>query len=73
MAVEVTTAKKTSVYFWVKSLYTAITDLWKTCALADVDYLKSCVLQKFHSSAGCDDLPTELYQLTGEFYHACLI
>ena len=61
VAVEVAASEKTSVNLRMKSLYTTVTDFRKTCNLADVDDLESCILQKLHGTAGCDDLPTELH------------
>ena len=73
MAVEVTTSEETSVNLRMKGLYTTVTDFREACDLADVDNLESCILQKLHCAAGCDDFPTELHELTCEFYYASLI
>ena len=73
VAVKVTTSKKTSVNLRMKGLYAAITDFRKSSDLADVDYSKSCILQKLHCATGCDNFPTELHKLTCEFYYACLV
>ena len=73
MAVKVATAQKASVHLRMKGLDTSVTDFRESRYLADIDYLKSCILQKFHCSSGRDDFPTEIHQLTGEFYYACLI
>ncbi len=73
MAFKVTAAKKSSMHFRMESLDAAVTNLRKTCNLADVYNIQSRILQELHSASGSDDFPSQSHKLTGEFYHAGLI
>ena len=73
VAVKIATSEKSAMNLRVKGLHATVTDFRETCDLADIDNLKSCILQKLHCTTCCDDLPAEIHQLTGEFYYAGLI
>ena len=73
MALKVAASEKSSVDFWMEGFHPAVANLGKTGYLADIDDFKSCFLQKFHCAAGCDDVPSERLEFSGEFYYASLI
>ena len=60
-------------YFWMKGLYATVTDFREACDLADVDNLKSCILQKLHCATGCDDFPSEADKFLREINYASLV
>ena len=70
---DIPAGKKGAVDFRMKGLYASVADFRKSGNVADAGDRKSRLAQKFHSSAGGENLPAECDEFTGEFHYAGLV
>ena len=70
---DIPAGKKGAVDFRMKGLYAAVADFRESGNVADAGDRKSCLAQKFHSSAGGENLPAEFDKGAGKFYNAGLV